>query len=157
MPLERPTSLPPDLVDLNLVDLIAYACKLQDIAEAPVVEAVRQMVSTDDYIDYWVWGGAGDQDEENMLLDIIVLGRRCVYNYTKVKGGWAQTTTLLKNIEAVQLRMREHPRIQCILEFRVGTRGGTVYGTMQDVDRLMSFRDRLIQASLAAQASGGGS
>ena len=144
----------------DLVQEIEDVCSTQQIESREPIRAVHALIGEDTVLDHAVWGGPG-YSQENLVLDVYVLGSWGLYNYAvhRDKGETAGTggCTFLDELGHVSIMKVPYPRSPHVLAMVRGSlTTGLLFGGEDDLSRLEHFRQNLIaaRAKLFSRARG---
>lgn len=139
----------------NLKEQIHHACEEQELDVGRVAINVERLVADDTCLDYTVWIGSGLGQEE-LLLDIWVLGGRGLYNYSEFKSLSGSSVMFLDTISNIAIVELEDETSPLVLLFGKEAEAGRVFGKADDREHLEGFRRNVAKARLRYMGLGGG-
>ena len=138
----------PDILD----SAIREVCDEQSLNADDVMRAIQALVGDDTYVDFSVWSGPGF-GQENLKLDVYVLGNDCLYNYSVQADLSAGSTVLLDAVSQVGLSKVEDERSPYVLLVIYGNNSGRLFGREADRDRMEVFSRNIIDRCLIVRNS----
>lgn len=129
----------------TLIDEIRKVGIAQKVDVDEAIRSVSVLVGADECISYRVWGGPGFGQEE-VLLDIYVLGGNALYCYTVLTTHVVGTCHFLDQISSVGIVSVPDSRSPYILVMRSAssTEHSRVFGNSEDLPNLERFRAAII-------------
>lgn len=134
-----------DSLPAPLTRQIESACRKMGIDSADALEAIPAIMGTDKMLGYSVWTGPGYQ-QPDVVVDIFVLGKVALYNWTRMANLTASNVTFLDSIDAIQLVSDlEGPSPEALMyTYSDGT--GSIFGKKRDHSRLRKFLQEMVRA-----------
>lgn len=139
----------------ELVEQIHHACDEQGLDAAHVMQEVEKLVSSDSFLDYNVWVGPVLGQEE-LLLDIWVVGERGLYCYSEFKSLSDSSLTFLDTISSMALVEVKDERSPLVLLFGREAEVGRLFGKADDREQIERFRRNVVKARLRYMGLEGG-
>lgn len=117
-----------------------------DIDEA--VRSIGVLVGIDECVSFRVWGGPGF-GQEDVLLDVYVLGKLALYNYTLLKTLVQGSCSFLDTMSCVSIVTVPDARSPYVLLITsTGTAMSRVFGGSEDLQSLERFRADIISGRM---------
>lgn len=130
----------------ELVNEIRQVCLSQALDAVESIRALETLVGNDACQAYAVWGGPG-YDQENVKLDVYLLGSLALYSYTVLDGGDVHRgCTFLDALSDMTLQDVTDSRSPHILAFWTHEERGRIFGGPQDLRRLEKLMNAIVVA-----------
>lgn len=134
----------------GLIVELRAACQTQNLELERVMAQLNRLTAGDAIGDYYVWTGPGVSDPD-LILDVFVLGERCMYNYEVTKKHTGESCVFYDCLRTMTLgRMHDQDPPYILLFAEEAGHGARLYGREEHYERMLRFRDGVIEARLRA-------
>ena len=128
----------------GLINRITEIGNAQRVDVAETIRSVTALIGDDECVSYRVWGGAGF-GQENVLVDVYVLGRRAFYCYTVLTTHVQGSCHFLDSIpELAMAQVADERSPYLLLVFSQREEPTTIFGSSEDLKGLEQFRANII-------------
>lgn len=135
----------PMTLPVDLIEAVRSAATSQGMDDPDgIIDRVRQMAANDECRKWTVWTGPA-WSQDNLLLDVYILGDWGLHNYAAFSEGVVvESSVFLDVIETVAVAKTNDPRSPYLLILhRGGQESGRMFGTAEQLPELDSFRAAL--------------
>ena len=137
----------------TFIEELEAACEAVNVPGEPIARAITRLVGCGKIDSYYIWQGPGIGQDADLILDVLVLGNRCLYSYVIRKTISGEMCLFLDNLQSVAITTTGGEPVYYVLGLLVPAQTVVyrIYGRREDHERLFHFRGTLIHAILRAK------